>query len=155
MGIKVIRNLQSDELKMLVKNSTSFCNILVKLGLHTKTFYINELKNKINEYNIDISQMKINYKNLRKKLCVIPLNKILVTNSNYSRVHLKTRLISNNFLPYICAECGNVGDWNGKPLILQIDHINGVNNDNRLENLRLLCPNCHSQTENFAGKKKK
>ena len=42
--------------------------------------------------------------------------------------------------------------WNGIPLVLQLDHINGINNDNRIENLRFLCPNCHSQTTTFSGK---
>ena len=58
----------------------------------------------------------------------------------------------HNLLSYICSECGNIGKHNGKPLVLQMDHINGVGDDNRLENLRFLCPNCHTQTSNFAGK---
>jgi len=51
-----------------------------------------------------------------------------------------------------CALCGNSGEWQGKPLTLQLDHANGRYDDNRLENLRWLCPNCHSQTETFAGR---
>ena len=58
-------------------------------------------------------------------------------------------------LEYKCSICGNNGVYMEKPLTLQLDHINGVNNDNRLENLRFLCPNCHSQTETFSGKKLK
>src|ERR1017187_4551886 len=53
---------------------------------------------------------------------------------------------------YICVMCGNAGIHNNKPLVLQLDHINGVNNDNRLENLRWLCPNCHTQTDTFSSK---
>ena len=52
---------------------------------------------------------------------------------------------------YKCAICG-ISDWMGLPLTLQVDHINGVNNDNRIENLRLLCANCHSQTDTFGSK---
>lgn len=55
-------------------------------------------------------------------------------------------------MEYKCACCGNTGEWNGRPLVLQLDHINGDNCDNRLENLRFLCPNCHSQTDTFAGR---
>lgn len=51
-----------------------------------------------------------------------------------------------------CALCANVGEWRGRPLTLQLDHVNGRYNDNRLENLRWLCPNCHSQTPTFAGR---
>jgi len=55
--------------------------------------------------------------------------------------------------PHACAECGNPGTHHGKPLTLQLDHANGIYNDNRVENLRWLCPNCHSQTETFAGRR--
>ena len=51
-------------------------------------------------------------------------------------------------VPYACTTCG-INEWQGKPLTLHLDHINGINNDNRIENLRLLCPNCHSQTETY------
>lgn len=62
---------------------------------------------------------------------------------------LKRRLINEKKLNYKCALCGNTGGWNNKKLVLQLDHINGDHKDNRIENLRLLCPNCHSQTETF------
>ena len=55
---------------------------------------------------------------------------------------------------YKCHICG-IDEWNDKAIVLQLDHINGVKRDNRIENLRFLCPNCHSQTDTFAGKNKK
>ncbi|HET9893731.1 MAG TPA: HNH endonuclease [Streptosporangiaceae bacterium] len=57
-------------------------------------------------------------------------------------------------VPQVCATCGQGEVWNGLPLVLHLDHINGTHNDNRLANLRLLCPNCHSQTETYAGRAK-
>lgn len=57
-------------------------------------------------------------------------------------------------LEYKCAFCGNTGEWLGQKLTLQLDHINGKNNDYRIENLRFLCPNCHSITPTYAGKNK-
>lgn len=53
--------------------------------------------------------------------------------------------------PYRCSWCG-ISEWRGEPLVLHLDHVNGINNDNRLENLRLLCPNCHSQTATYCNR---
>ena len=65
----------------------------------------------------------------------------------------RDRLIRNNLLEYKCAICGNTGIWNNQSLTLEVDHINGDHQDNRIENLRFLCPNCHAQTETFRGRK--
>lgn len=71
------------------------------------------------------------------------------------RHNVKKRVIKKGLLTNECQACGLKPEWNGKVLVLQIDHINGVNNDHRLENLRLLCPNCHSQTDTFCHKNRK
>ena len=72
--------------------------------------------------------------------------------SNYSRWNLKRRLIKEGLLENKCEVCNQPPMWNGATLVLVLDHKNGKNNDHRLENLRLLCPNCHSQTPTFAGR---
>lgn len=80
------------------------------------------------------------------------LEEVLIENSPVSR-HVLIRYLNRfNVLEYKCALCGNIGEWQGQLLTLQIDHINGIRNDNRKENLRWLCPNCHSQTETFCGR---
>ena len=63
---------------------------------------------------------------------------------------LKIRILNNKLLEYKCAICGNLGVWNDQKLSLQLDHINGIHTDNRIDNLRFLCPNCHSQTDTFS-----
>lgn len=84
----------------------------------------------------------------------MPIEELLVTGRNTARTHLKNRLIKEGLLDYKCLNCG-LSKWLDKPLSLQLEHKNGIHNDNRLFNLCLLCPNCHSQTETFAGKNKK
>jgi len=80
---------------------------------------------------------------------------VFVENSQYARHHIKRRVIEQQMIPYRCASCDNDGTHNGRPLVLQLDHMNGVNDDNRLENLRFLCPNCHSQEDTYAAKNRK
>ena len=67
---------------------------------------------------------------------------------------LRRRVLADNLLPYLCALCG-ISEWNERSLSLRLDHINGVYDDNRLDNLRWLCPNCDSQTDTFCGRNRK
>jgi transposase-like protein len=82
----------------------------------------------------------------------MPVEKLIAGRRN--RSHLKRRLVRLGLLADACHECG-ISVWRGKPLSLCLHHVNGINDDNRLENLALLCPNCHSQTENFAGRNRR
>jgi hypothetical protein len=85
----------------------------------------------------------------------IPMEEILVEDSTFHNLtHLKSRLVKDGLLEKRCSICGLV-EWLGKPISLVLDHINGVNNDHRRENLRFLCPNCNSQQETFAGRNKR
>lgn len=90
----------------------------------------------------------VEYNNRRK----LPNEEVFVKDSTYPRHRLKERVIKEEILEYKCVSCGNKGVHNNNPLVLQLDHINGVNNDHRLENLRFLCPNCHTQQDTYAAK---
>ena len=83
------------------------------------------------------------------------LEQVLVANSSYPRHCLKRRIISNNLIPYVCQCCGIGPEWLNKPMPLILDHINGINNDNRLDNLRFVCSNCDSQLSTYKSRNRK
>jgi hypothetical protein len=80
-----------------------------------------------------------------------PIERYLVKGRRTTRTHLKTRLLRDGLKQNSCERCG-ITEWRGRPLSMALHHVNGDGRDNRLENLHLLCPNCHSQTENYGGR---
>lgn len=83
------------------------------------------------------------------------LSEILVKDSSYTNTSkLKERLLKKGLMNYKCYKCGG-REWLGEPIPLELEHINGDRFDNRIENLTLLCPNCHAQTDTYRGKNKK
>ena len=142
---------EKEELEKLVKESNSLSEILRKQGKSVSGSAVKILKDTLDNYGI--SYLFLDEISISKKQ--IPLNEILVENRNYKSSDLKKRLIKEGLKEDKCEICGCSNEWNGKPLILQLDHINGNHSDNRLENLRIVCPNCHSQTETFSNKRAK
>ena len=136
-------------LEEAVKTSKSFREVMQKLGYTSRggNSYV-RLLTEAKAQGYDMSHFGSNNQRFT-------IEEICVENSTYTSISvLKKRLVKEGYMHYCCACCGNSGIWNDKPISLQLDHINGKCNDHRLENLRFLCPNCHSQTDTYAGKNK-
>ena len=138
-----------ENLKVLVDSSNSKAEILEKMGLKLNTGNYRTLKRYFEKYNINNNLYNGNPKRNANRVKYSD-SEIFCEYSQYNSSHLKNRVLKSKLLEYKCVRCGNEGEWNGKKLVLQIDHINGISTDNRIENLRIMCPNCHSQTETFS-----
>jgi 5-methylcytosine-specific restriction endonuclease McrA len=152
-----VYSISDEEFISLVSNNYTYSDILRALNLTTSgESSRTALKKRMQELSCDISHFNSSKTKLSKKrTSSLSLQDILVENSTYAnRTRLKAKLLATNSLSYCCSICG-ISEWCNTYISLQLDHINGINNDNRLENLRLLCPNCHSQTDTFSGKNKK
>ena len=135
----------------LVKNSDNINQVCLSLGKRPTNVNYEYIKKIIEKYNIDISHFKIKCKNHPKNYK--ELNDILCENSTYKTIsHLRNRLIKSGLKEEKCERCGN-SEWLGEKIPLQLHHINGIRDDNRLENLQILCPNCHAFTDNYCGHK--
>lgn len=139
-----------------VKTNLSYAEVIRKLGLKVAGSNYDTVKRKITELNLDISHMTgaawnqgEKYRQVKPKQ---PIEQILVEHSKYvSTNHLKQRLFNEKIKERKCECCGNI-EWMGKPIALELHHINGVKDDLRIENLQILCPNCHAFTDNYRGK---
>lgn len=150
---KIKNKYHKDYLQEVVKESTNIKMVLQKLNLRSAGGNYKVINRYINEYNLDISH----FDNGKFTSNSTPTNKkslkdVLVENSTYSRSSLKNRLYNEGILERKCSLCGQDENWNGMKISLIIDHINGIHDDNRIENLRIVCPNCNAGLDTFAGK---
>lgn len=149
----IFKTMSSEEFKQLVSESINISEMLRKYGYSSASGTVARIiKDRIINEGIDVSHFKKNdgKGNPKPKY---ELSEILVENSHYENIgRLKKRLVKAGLLKYECKNCSNKGYWNGKPLVLQLEHKNGKHNDHRLSNLCFLCPNCHSQTETYSGR---
>jgi len=147
-----------DEFVEAVKSSTTVSDVLRIFGIPVNQGYYNRVFHRdVKRLGLSISHFTNgNFVNGVAPPNALPLDAILIANSPYKggSSGLRERLIKRSILENKCAECG-ISEWNGKKISLHLDHINGNNTDNRIENLRILCPNCHSQTPTYCGAKKK
>lgn len=149
-----IYKLSDEQFVELLKNSSTISEVLFKLGYSIKgnSWGFAKIRQRMSDLNLDRSVFKgkspiTKYGSLHK----VNASDILKPNCKHARSVLRRYVIKNNLIPYRCAICGCV-EWQGRTLSLELDHINGINNDNRIENLRFLCPNCHSQTTTYGSR---
>lgn len=140
---------------------SSLGQILRDYGLENKGRNSHTLKQRLVAEKIDFTHFKMGISSNKGRTfekCKMTLDECLttvfITQSTFNRSSVKRYLKRFELKAYQCECCGQSPHWNGKPLVLQLEHKNGVSNDHRLENICWLCPNCHSQTETFAGKQR-
>lgn len=144
-------------LEEIVSESFSYREVMIKLNLSLTGTNHKKIKDLIEEKLIDITHFKTASDRMLElnKEKTTPLNEILVENSTFNRTHLKKRLFKEGLKKRCCELCGQGEEWQGKKMSLILDHINGVNDDNRIENLRIVCPNCNATLDTHCGKNKK
>lgn len=142
-------------LETLINSSTSLAEILRKLGKRPVGGNYKTLNTCIKKYNLETNHLTGRAWNCGKtipKKPVYSIKEILVEDSPFRTPHkLKIRLIKEGYKEHRCEMC-NLEEWNKKPISLELHHKNGINTDNRLENILIICPNCHSQTSTYRGK---
>lgn len=136
------------ELRKVIKNSISFRSVLLHYNMAVSNYSYRILKRYIAKFNIDISHFKKSGWSKNKSFQKIDIKNYLVENSNKITSHaLKIRLINEGYFERKCSIC-NLENWLESLIPLELDHINGDHYDNRIENLRILCPNCHALVPN-------
>ncbi len=149
------RTWSDEQLVEAVAASTSLMAVLRRLGLQASGSTYPVLRERIAALGLDTSHFKSKGWNKGLKVTTRParpLAEVLVENSHCHSTHdLRLRLIKEGVKRPVCEGCGGT-TWRGLPMPLQLDHINGRRHDNRLPNLRILCPNCHAQTETWCGR---
>lgn len=137
-----------------VKNSISYAQVLQKLGLKAAGSNYDTIKSKIKTLNLDTSHMRGKGWNVGmtfKPKQATPIEEILKEHSVFNTTHLKERLFKEGLKEKRCEICG-LCMWQGEEISLELHHKNGIKDDLRLENLQILCPNCHALTDNYRGK---
>ncbi|NCS98558.1 hypothetical protein GW764_00030 [Candidatus Parcubacteria bacterium] len=148
------RKWSEKDLQIAVKNSSSYRQVIHKLHLIPAGGNYSQIKKYIKEYKINIKHFKGKAWNKGMtglKTKKTPLEKILTKNNNYQSYKLKNRLFEENLKKKKCEKCGWAKLSKDGRLPLELDHINGDRRDNRIENLRILCPNCHSLEPTHRG----
>jgi hypothetical protein len=150
-----VRSCSDEEIAEAVRGARSFAEVMARLGLRPGSSRVGS-KRRVQEIRLDTSHFL--GQSWRKGIVIPatparPLTELLVSGRPTQSNRLKVRLIHAGLKAARCEQCERTS-WNGRPIPLELDHINGRRDDNRLTNLRVLCPNCHAQTSTYRGRNK-
>jgi hypothetical protein len=152
-------SISEDRLRELVKHSESYADVMRGLGLDVNDTNHRRVRRAAARLKLDTSHFKRRTWAQPERPAPGPIShRVLVVlpsdagRTNRSQLH---RALTEIGVPYTCETCGNTGEWLGQSITLQIDHVNGDWRDNRRENLRYLCPNCHALTETWCRQKER
>jgi len=139
------------QLTTAVKENSSLSAVLRAIGLRPGGGNFKLVRGHIDRLGLDMTHFHLDISGLMRKSR--SFHEIFCVHSPVVGTKLRSHVLKHGVLPYVCTECENTGTHNGRKLILQLDHINGVHDDARVDNLRFLCPNCHTQTPTYARRK--
>lgn len=157
--MKVLKNLTNEQIQQIANRVYSSAEMCRELNICDNGGNSTRLRLYLNNHKIDLSHWTgqlwskdktvLDDQRLRKDKSS---ELIFTENSNASPSYVRKLLIKRQLKQYKCEQCNITNIWNDKPISLQLDHINGNRKDHRLDNLRWLCPNCHSQTDTFCAR---
>jgi|LakMenE01Jun11ns_1017448.scaffolds.fasta_scaffold9744434_2 hypothetical protein len=148
-----MKEFSKEKIEQFVKESKTISEVLNKIGYAKSGAAFKQFIKYSKENNIDISDLLLPKKGTFNGIPrAKTIEEVATQNSSFSRKDLKKKIIKLGLKKYECEECGHPPLWRGKEIHLILDHINGINNDNRLENLRFLCPMCNATLDTHGGK---
>lgn len=143
----LVDNWTPEELQEMANQCTSMSHFVKLIGYKSKSCY-KTVRARCKELNISLDH----FTGLSEEKVVRTPENVFVENSTATQTVLRRMYIKGEYTPYVCSICGLEPFWNGRELTLTLDHINGINNDDRLGNLRWVCPNCDRQLDTFCAK---
>lgn len=148
----LVDNFSQQELEELTKNSNTLKELCERLGYKCVSGRTGDIvKQRLEKFNISYDHFNLINKNKEQRT----FENSFCINSTASSKYIRNHYLKDYTKEYKCSICGQEPFWNGKELTLTLDHINGEHSDNRLENLRWVCPNCDRQLDTFGSKNRK
>jgi len=154
MGNPLHKRYSKETIQQLANESICWTDLMKHMDIRFSGNNIQTVRKLIKHYKTDVSHFDARKAAAQNNSGTRSYDDIFCENSTALRPTVKSRILSLNLIPYKCSgpQCTITDTWNGQPIVLHLEHINGVGNDNRLDNLCFLCPNCHSQTSTYAGR---